>query len=101
MAKKTKTKAEKEHHAAISQLPCYIYEHFPEYQHECGGRLEVHHQTGRGRDHMKCMPLCTNHHSPMTPLPLGCAVHKGKKIFEKRYATQEEMVRWTNEQLNY
>ncbi len=96
MAKKAKTKAEIAHHAKVAGLPCYIWAHFPKYRHECGGRLEVHHQTGQGRDHMKVMPLCTNHHSPMTPLPLGGSVHKGKKIFEKRYVTQEEMVAWTN-----
>jgi hypothetical protein len=99
VAKKAKTKAEIAHHGRVVELGCYIGLHFPQYRRECGGRNEVHHQTGQGRDHLKCMCLCTNHHSPMTPLPLGCAVHKGKKIFEKRYATQEEMVAWTNEQV--
>ncbi len=99
MAKKAKTKDEVAWHDKVSQLSCYIWLHFPQYQKECGGRVEVHHQTGQGRDHMKVMPLCTNHHSPMTPLPLGCSVHKGKKTFEKRYTTQEIMVEWTNNEL--
>lgn len=99
MAKKAKTKAEIAHHGKVSQLPCFVYEHFPEYQEECGGRVEVHHQTGQGRDHAKVAALCTFHHGPITPLSIGCAVHKGKKMFIKRYATEEEMVRWTNEQV--
>lgn len=99
MAKKAKTKADIAHHGKVAELPCYVWAHYPKYQHECGGRLEIHHQTQKGRDHMLVAPLCTHHHGPITPLPLGCAVHKGKKMFIKRYATEEEMVRWTNEQV--
>ncbi len=101
MAKKPPTKEESEWMGRVAELGCYIWYHYPKLaEKECGGRAEVHHQLGQGRDHWKVMCLCTNHHSAQTPLPFGYAVHKGTKSFEERYTTQEAMVQWTNEQLS-
>lgn len=99
--KKQATKAEKEHMGRVVSLGCYIWIHFPKYRKECGGRAELHHQLGQGRDHYKSMCLCTNHHSAQTPLPFGYAVHKGTRPFEARYTTQVIMVAWTNEQVGH
>lgn len=97
MAKKKPTTAQIKKMERVAQLGCYVWHHFPDRRKECGGRLEVHHKLGEGRNHDKITCLCTNHHSAQTPLPFGYAVHKGTKSFEERYATQQEMVDWADE----
>jgi len=101
MLKKPPSKHEKQYMERVASLGCYINVHFPQYEKECGGRVEVHHQLGVIRSDYKTMGLCTNHHSAQTPLKFGCSVHKGTRSFEARYTTQAEIVRWTQEQLNY
>lgn len=89
--------------AKVASLGCYVGENLPQYRHECGGRVEVHHKTGAGMgrraSHFETMPLCTNHHSAQTPLAFGKSIHKGTKTFEKNYATQDEMIAWTKENI--
>ncbi len=91
------TKAEREWMEAIGELSCML-----SFTGQCGGRLERHHITRAGRriDHMHTLPLCTWHHGPQTPLAIGEAVHKGKKMFEKKYGSQFELLKKLKEQLN-
>lgn len=83
------TKAEQLHLDAIHAMPC-----LRAASGQCGGRIEAHHITSGGRriGHFHTLPLCTYHHGPQTPLPLGEAIHKGKKIFERKYGTQIELL---------
>lgn len=82
------SKSEQQHLDAIHEMPCII-------GGMCGGRLEAHHITRGGRriDHYHTLPLCTYHHGPQTPLPLGEAIHKGKKLFEAKYGSQMELLK--------
>lgn len=93
------TKEDLAYFVRVRELGCFIANHFPLCQGECGGDVVVHHQLGCVRDHRKVMPLCNAHHSATTYLPYGYSVHKGTKTFEKRYTTQAEMVAWTQQQL--
>lgn len=99
MTKKPQTKKEREYMEKVASLGCYVN------NKDCGGPLEVHHKTGAGMglraSHYGTMCLCFNHHSAQTPLPFGHAVHKGTKTFEENYGTQEEMIKWTKEQLGH
>ena len=100
MPKKNLTAEEKRRFAKVAALGCYIWNHFPDYQKECGGRAEIHHKLGEGRNHAKVTCLCTNHHSAQTPLPFGYAVHKGTKSFVKRYTDEQTMVNWADENVS-
>lgn len=83
------TKLEQLHLDSIHLMPCLID------NGQCGGRMEAHHITSGGRriDHWHTLCLCTFHHGPQTPLPLGEAIHKGKKLFEKKYGSQMELLK--------
>lgn len=89
-------KAEREWMDKISELPCML-----SFTGQCGGVLERHHITRAGRriDHLHTLRLCTYHHGPQTPLPLGEAVHKGKKLFEKKYGSQFALLKKLREQI--
>lgn len=95
--KKTKTKEEKIYLSKVAKLPCSISDK------NCGGRVEIHHRTNAGMglraSHYDTMPLCFNHHSAQTPLAFGDAVHKGTKTFEKKYGTQDDLIKQTQEML--
>lgn len=90
------TAAEKQHFEKVVALGCYIGNHYPGDKEDCGGRHEIHHKLGEGRNHAKVTCLCTNHHSAQTPLPFGYAVHKGTKSFVARYTDEQTMVDWAD-----
>ena len=100
---KAKTKAEKIYTAKVALLPCYVWANHPEYRKECGGKGEIHHKTGAGMakraSHYDVVKLCFNHHSSQTPLGFGCSIHKGKRTFEAKIATQDVMIAWTKQQV--
>ena len=88
-------KAERARLLSVKQLPCIISDEY------CGGQVEAHHITDGGRriDHFHTIPLCFFHHQAQSPVPVGRAVHKGKKLFEKHYGTQMELLHKTNQLL--
>ena len=91
-----KTKKELEHLKKVASLDCII----------CGNpQVQVHHIRNRGKglgnvgignrsSHYETIPLCYNHH-------LGAfSIHNNKVMFEKRYGTEEELLKKTREKLN-
>ena len=82
-------------------LGCYVGTHFPEERKKCSYGCEAHHitDTGRRQSHYDTIPLCFDHHNQQTRLGFGESVHNGKKTFQAKYGTQEEMLKWTKEQL--
>lgn len=82
--------------AKVAMLPCYVWANFPERRGECCQKREIHHKLGELRNHDLIVCLCFNHHSAQTPLAYGQSVHKGTETFEAETATQDEMVKWTD-----
>ncbi len=72
----------------LGRMPCLIS------NGDCCGRLEIHHLNDHGvvLGHLHTIRLCQGHHGPQTPLPLGEAYHKGKKLFIAKYGDNEELL---------
>ena len=92
--KKVKTKAEKERLQTIAEMPCYAC-----FQDGRETQAEVHHiryHTGLGLkpSDFSTIPLCVFHHR------LGkLSVHLGKVDFEKKYGTQQEILKKINREI--
>tara|TARA_R110000803_G_scaffold46588_1_gene97696 strand:+ start:1361 stop:1678 length:318 start_codon:yes stop_codon:yes gene_type:complete len=94
--KKTKTKAEKERLQTIAEMPCYAC-----FQDGREVDAEVHHirkHTGMGLrpPHSDTIPLCYSHHRTGK-----ISVHLGKKEFEKRYGTEQEILKKINREIKW
>ena len=92
--KKVATKAEKERLAQIGSMPCYAC-----FQDGREVDAEVHHirkHTGMGLrpPHSDTIPLCYSHHRTGK-----ISVHLGKKEFEKKYGTQQEILKIINREI--
>ena len=92
--KKVKTKAEKERLQTIAEMPCYAC-----FQDGLEVASEVHHirtHTGLGLrpSHFATIPLCPQHHRHGK-----VSVHLGKVEFEKKYGTQEEILKKVNREI--
>lgn len=92
MAKKSKTKAEREHMAKVAALGCIICEL---YHDAPDAPAEIHHITtrrgyGQRAKHTEVLPLCPMHHRLGES---GVAVHNGVKTWEERYDTQENLLK--------
>ena len=64
----------------------------------CYSPAEIHHTQGKTKPgaHMLVLGLCPQHHR------LGCrgvALHAGRRVWERLYGTQAELLAWTDEQL--
>jgi len=103
MAKKAATKKQRERWERVRALGCYVGVNFPEVNDgprgACQGYVNIHHKLGEGRNHDKVIPLCTNHHVAWTPLGFGYSIHNGGKTFAKRYASEDVMIKWTEERV--
>jgi hypothetical protein len=82
------TKAEKAHIDAVVRSGCIICREFlgvysPATAHHTGTYM------GGGRDHMKVLGLCYQHHQGGPP---GVAIHKGKARWEEAFGTEEELL---------
>lgn len=81
---KSRTVAERAHHAKVAQYPCMVCEAWP---------VELHHPLGAGfglrGGHMDVLPLCPFHHRLG---PFGEAIHNGTKTFEAKYGTHAELL---------
>ena len=95
--KKVKTKAEKERLQTIAEMPCYAC-----FQDGVETQSEVHHirslKRGSGMGlrppHSDTIPLCPAHHRNSK-----ISVHLGKKEFEKRYGTEQEILKKVNREI--
>jgi hypothetical protein len=85
----SKTKEEREHMAAVGQLPCIICNAWP---------VSVHHAlTGAGgrKNHMKVLPLCYGHHQGKE------GIHTiGRKKWQEKYGTETELLKKVKEKLH-
>lgn len=91
-------KAERAHIQKVLELGCQIN------NKDCCFELQYHHVHEAGshrQNHYEGFGLCMNHHGPQTPLPLGEAVHYGKKIFERQYGTQWEILEKVFDSINF
>lgn len=80
------TAAEKRHLDAVASLGCLI----------TGGPAEIHHvrRYGEKRNHFKTAPLSYEYHRGSE------GIHTlGKKEWERRYMTQDDLLRKTAERL--
>ena len=92
--KKVATKAEKEHMSKVAQMGCYACE-----VNGIENHAEIHHirkHTGMGLrpPHTKILPLCASHHRTGK-----ISVHLGKKAFEKKYGTEEQLEKQLRERI--
>jgi hypothetical protein len=74
-----KTKAEREHMAAVAALPCIVCGCWP---------IEVHHE-GKPRSNMRVLPLCPRHHR--REFGLG-AYHYSPRAFYAAHGSSEELL---------
>lgn len=74
-----KTKAEREHMAAVAALPCLVCGCWP---------VEVHHE-GRPRSNMRVLPLCPRHHR--REFGPG-AYHYSPRAFYDAHGTSDELL---------
>ena len=91
---KNKTKLEKERLEIISNFPCYAC-----FQDGKEVQAEVHHirkHTGIGLrpSHFDTIPLCYEHHRTGK-----ISVHLGKKAFESKYGTEEQLQKQLRERI--
>ena len=91
MRGRTPTKAEKEWLDAICQFGCIVcHNEYQIFSPAC-----PHHMDGKTKEgaHFKTLPLCAAHHQTGGD---GVAFHAtGKKTWENRYGTQQELLEQT------
>jgi hypothetical protein len=76
------TKKQKDYFQKLAEYGCIICRR-PAQIHHCGTHI------GGGRDHEKVIPLCVEHH---TGGGYGVAIHAGKKEFEEKFGTEDELL---------
>lgn len=84
------TSAEKKHLSAVAELGCLI----------CRMPAEIHHcRLGMGKgqrdSHFRVLPLCPTHHRG----GYGIGFHGGKRIWQEKYGTEEELLLKVDEEL--
>lgn len=87
------TKSERLHMERVAGLPCAVS------NQECAGRPTVHHcLTGMGRrkNHFDTICLCFRHH--LGDLGID-GKRMGKRVWEQRYSTEEQLLAKTREAL--
>jgi hypothetical protein len=77
------TLAEKRHLSRVAELGCII----------CARPSEIHHLRnglglGQRSSHFRVLPLCFDHHRG----PYGIGFHAGKKIWQEKFGTEEELL---------
>ena len=94
MAKKRPTVEEKKYMSQVADYGCVACE-----QDGLVRQAEIHHirkHTGMGLrpPHTKILPLCSVHHRTGK-----ISVHLGKKAFEKKYGTEEQLEKQLRERI--
>ena len=92
--KKKPNKIERERLKTIAEMPCYAC-----FQDGFENQAEVHHirkHTGMGLrpPHSDTIPLCHSHHRTGK-----ISVHLGKREFEKKYGTEQEILKKINREI--
>lgn len=90
---KCKTKAEKLHLARIAELGCIVcrnlhYGDTPAEIHHCSAGTGVSGRAG----HHSVIPLCHAHHRTGGH---GVAVHAGRRTWEDKFGTEDELLTQT------
>ena len=91
MAKKSKTKAEKQHLTRVAELGCVI----------CQRPANIHHLlrgkgTGQKASHYETIPLCHEHHQGGG---IGVAIHAGIESWEARWNTEDHYLKLVHDAL--
>ena len=91
------TKAERDHMAAVAALGCIVCYLF----HDVHTPASIHHIDGKTKEgaHFKVIPLCHLHHNAKVDCDKYTSRHDYKKRFEKRYGTEEELMKITNDMI--
>ena len=89
MPKKAATKAEKLHMDRVAALGCIICS-MPATIHHCGTYM------GGGRDHMKTIGLCWEHHLGKEGID---GKQMGKRKWESKYGTEESLLEQVHAEL--
>lgn len=92
MAKRTPTKAEREHYTRVVELGCVI----------CRMPAEIHHLlTGKGMgqksSNFDVIPLCPTHHRNGNR---GVAIHAGIESWELNHGTEQHYLQLVTEALS-
>ena len=90
-------KAESDHIEKVVGMGCIVcvnLEHgeTPAVPHHIGNQA-----MGKKASNYQVIPLCPYHHNQG---PYGEAVHSGRKAFEEKYGTEQELLKQTMEWLN-
>ena len=91
------TAAEKAHMSAVADLGCIVCKLF----HSVYSPAAIHHCDGKTKvgAHFKVLGLCGLHHQGGNDCPEYVSRHPYKARFERRYATEEELMEKTRELL--
>jgi hypothetical protein len=90
--KRAATKEEQAHMDAVRELGCLICERPAAIHHtRCG------QGAGQRASHFSVLPLCADHHQNGGH---GVAFHAGKKTWQERYGTEQELLERVKEKLN-
>lgn len=94
MKGRSHTKADKARFAALHELGCVVCRVFMRVYTP----PEVHHINGKTAPgaHQRTLPLCYRHHREGVDCVTHTSRHPHKERFEKRYATEEELLEMTN-----
>ena len=89
------TKDELDRLQKIADIGCIICKLYEEEYSPCS----IHHLDGKTKPgaHFKTIGLCGRHHQSDDANPLYDSVHGNKFRFEKRYKSQAELLKITNE----
>ena len=95
MKGRTPTKAEKKWMNAICEYGCIVCWNEFGFQ----SRAVPHHMDGKTKPgaHFKTIPLCGEHHQTGD---YGTALHEGRVAWEKKYGTQEQLLKQCQEIIN-
>lgn len=90
---KHKTKADQKHLDRVAAQGCIVcallgYPDSPAGIHH----VRIGQGAGQRADHFHTIPLCPLHHQTGG---YGVAIHAGKKIWEEKYGTEEELLAQT------
>lgn len=91
-----------EYNERLQHIGCYIYRNIAKYKHECFGQVIGHHEIGnqtikgmaKKASDERVASICVNHHTGRY------GIHQiGVKTWEAKYTSQDNMIKWTKQQL--
>lgn len=94
MKGRSPTADEKRHMSKVADLGCIVCRLFLGEQSPAA----IHHTGGKTKQgaHFKVLPLCGPHHQTGG---YGVALHAGKKEFERKYGTEQDLLQKVDELL--